>query len=49
MARVIDTDIFSFLLKKDSRAELYKPHIGRTISVSFLYDGGRIRALGKSL
>ena len=29
MARVIDTDIFSFLLKKDTRAELYKPHLDK--------------------
>lgn len=27
MASVIDTDIFSFLYKGDTRAELYRPHL----------------------
>jgi len=37
MARVIDTDIFSFLLKKDTRAELYKPHLdGHFLFLSFM-------------
>ena len=37
MARVIDTDIFSFLLKKDTRAELYKPHLdGEMLFLSFM-------------
>jgi predicted nucleic acid-binding protein len=27
MARVIDTDVVSFLLKGDMRAELYRPHL----------------------
>ena len=37
MARVIDTDIFSFLLKKDTRAELYKPHLdGQFLFLSFM-------------
>lgn len=37
MARVIDTDIFSFILKKDTRAELYKPHLdGHFLFLSFM-------------
>jgi predicted nucleic acid-binding protein len=37
MARVIDTDIFSFLLKKDTRAEPYKPHLdGHFLFISFM-------------
>jgi predicted nucleic acid-binding protein len=27
VAVIIDTDVVSFLLKKDTRAELYRPHI----------------------
>lgn len=27
MARVVDTDVVSFLLKGDTRAELYRPHL----------------------
>lgn len=37
MARVIDTDIFSFILKNDTRAELYKPHLdGHFLFISFM-------------
>jgi predicted nucleic acid-binding protein len=37
MARVVDTDIFSFFLKKDTRAELYKPHTdGHLLFLSFM-------------
>lgn len=37
MARVINRNIFSFLLKKDTRAELYKPHLdGQFLFLSFM-------------
>jgi predicted nucleic acid-binding protein len=37
MARVIDTEVFSFFLKKDSRAELYRPHTdGHLLFLSFM-------------
>ena len=37
MARVIDTDIFSFFLKKDTRAELYRQHTdGHLLFLSFM-------------
>lgn len=37
MAIIIDTDVTSFLLKEDSRAELYKPHLlGLPKLISFM-------------
>lgn len=37
MARVVDTDIFSFILKRDTRAELYRPHLdGHFLFLSFM-------------
>ncbi len=37
MARVVDTDIFSFFLKKDTRADVYKPHTdGHLLFLSFM-------------
>jgi hypothetical protein len=37
MARVVDTDIFFFFLKKDTRAELYKSHTdGHLLFLSFM-------------
>jgi tRNA(fMet)-specific endonuclease VapC len=37
MARAIDTDVFSYFLKKDSRAELYKQHTdGHLLFISFM-------------
>lgn len=34
---VVDTDVVSFLFKRDSRAELYRPHLtGRLLAVSFM-------------
>jgi predicted nucleic acid-binding protein len=37
MARVVDTDIFSFFLKKDTRAGLYKTHTdGHLLFLSFM-------------
>lgn len=37
MARVVDTDVFSYFLKKDSRAELYKTHTdGHLLFISFM-------------
>lgn len=37
MALVVDTDIVSYLEKRDSRAELYKPHlIGTEKFISFM-------------
>ena len=37
MARVVDTDVFSYLLKNDTRAALYKPHTkNQFLVVSFM-------------
>ncbi len=37
MARVIDTDVFSFFLKKDTRAELYRTQTdGHLLFLSFM-------------
>jgi predicted nucleic acid-binding protein len=37
MARVIDTDVFSYFLKKDTRAKLYKKHTdGHLLFISFM-------------
>lgn len=37
MARVIDTDVFSYFLKDDTRADLYKPHTdSQFLIVSFM-------------
>ena len=37
MARVVDTNIFSFFLKKDTRAELYRAHTdGHLLFISFM-------------
>jgi predicted nucleic acid-binding protein len=34
---VVDTDVLSFLFKRDTRARLYRPHLlGRTLYVSFM-------------
>ncbi|MBA2446392.1 MAG: type II toxin-antitoxin system VapC family toxin [Chloroflexi bacterium] len=34
---VVDTDVVSFLLKRDSRAELYRPHLtDRMLVISFM-------------
>ena len=34
---VVDTDVISYLFKRDSRAELYRPHLtGRLLVVSFM-------------
>jgi tRNA(fMet)-specific endonuclease VapC len=34
---VVDTDVASFLYKRDTRASLYRPHlVGRTLYVSFM-------------
>lgn len=35
--RVVDTDVVSFLFKRDSRAEAYRPHLsGNLLVVSFM-------------
>lgn len=37
MAKVIDTDVFSYFIKDDTRSELYLPHIrGQFLIVSFM-------------
>lgn len=37
MARVIDTDVFSYFLKDDTRADLYKKHTNNQfLIVSFM-------------
>lgn len=34
---IVDTDIVSFLLKGDTRAQLYRPHLeGNTLALSFM-------------
>jgi tRNA(fMet)-specific endonuclease VapC len=34
---VVDTDVVSFFLKRDTRAELYRPHLhGKSLIVSFM-------------
>lgn len=39
-AILLDTDIFSYLNKGDSRSELYRPHVrGKTIALSFITIG----------
>jgi len=50
---IVDTDVVSFLLKSDTRAELYRPHLqGKTLALSFmtvaeLYQWAYIRNWGK--
>jgi tRNA(fMet)-specific endonuclease VapC len=37
MARVVDTDVFSFFLKNDTRADLYRSHLrGHLLFLSFM-------------
>jgi tRNA(fMet)-specific endonuclease VapC len=37
---LVDTDVFSYLLKGDSRAALYKPHLqGKLVALSFVTVG----------
>lgn len=37
MALVLDTDVVSFLYKRDSRADLYRPHLtGHMLTISFM-------------
>ena len=37
MALVIDTDVVSFLYKRDTRADLYRPHLDvRMLTISFM-------------
>lgn len=39
-AVLLDTDVFSFFLKADTRAALYRPHLhGKTIALSFVTVG----------
>ena len=51
-AVLLDTDVFSYLLKDDARADPYRPHVrGQTIAVSFvtvgeLFSGAEKRAWG---
>jgi tRNA(fMet)-specific endonuclease VapC len=36
-ALIVDTDVVSFVLKGDTRAQLYRPHLqGRTLALSFM-------------
>lgn len=49
---VLDTDVCSYLFKRDSRAKGYRPHlVGRTLYLSFqtvaeLYQGADMRNWG---
>ena len=49
---IVDTDVVSFLLKEDTRAQLYLPHLrGKTLALSFmtlaeLYQWAYIRNWG---
>ena len=53
-AIVVDTDVVSFLLKSDSRAQLYRDHLqGKTLALSFmtvaeLYQWAYTRRWGES-
>ena len=39
-AVLLDTDVFSYLNKGDTRADLYRPHVtGKTIALSFVTVG----------
>ena len=39
-AALIDTDVFSFLMKKDTRADAYRQHVkGKTLALSFITVG----------
>jgi tRNA(fMet)-specific endonuclease VapC len=39
-AVLLDTDVFSFLMKNDSRGNAYRPHIkNKTVSISFVTVG----------
>jgi tRNA(fMet)-specific endonuclease VapC len=39
-AVLLDTDVFSYLNKGDTRADLYRPHVkGKTIALSFITIG----------
>ena len=50
---IVDTDVVSFLLKGDTRAQLYRPHLeGKTLALSFmtvaeLYQWAYIRNWGE--
>jgi tRNA(fMet)-specific endonuclease VapC len=50
---VIDTDVVSFLLKDDTRAHLYRPHLqGQSLALSFmtvaeLYQWAYVRNWGE--
>ena len=52
-AVLLDTDVFSYLLKDDLRAEFYRKHIqGKTVAVTFitvgeLYHLGRKEEMGR--
>jgi tRNA(fMet)-specific endonuclease VapC len=39
-AVLLDTDVFSFLMKKDTRGDAYRPHVkGKAVAVSFITVG----------
>jgi tRNA(fMet)-specific endonuclease VapC len=50
---IVDTDVVSFLMKGDTRAELYRPHLqGKTLALSFmtvaeLYQWAYVRNWGE--
>jgi tRNA(fMet)-specific endonuclease VapC len=50
---IVDTDVISFLLKGDTRAQLYRPHLqGQTLALSFmtvaeLYQWAYVRRWGE--
>jgi tRNA(fMet)-specific endonuclease VapC len=52
-AVLLDTDVFSYLLKGDSRGALYRPHVeGKTVAISFvtvgeLYAWAEVREWGE--
>jgi len=53
MTTIVDTDVVSFLLKGDTRAQLYRPHLqGKTLALSFmtvaeLYQWAYVRNWGE--
>lgn len=45
MTVIVDTDVTSYFLKEDSRAELYRPHL-LGLPNYFIYDFGGTAPLG---
>jgi hypothetical protein len=46
MAPVVDTDVASFLFKKDTRSALYAPHLDGHMLIISLSDACRVGVVG---